>query len=263
MSNPELFIGSQLPSHYRTYYPLFITFMEKYYEWLYRNIGFNSQEIELLKAEQVWLKTNIDRYITSGELRYSGAGSEDTVIIEMSNQKSGEAFVDYIIPQYFLERTFKFFEENEDELFVTADDYELETPEIDQRIIDLWLYKMGFPTIAQNNFHGNYDQFLLIKCLKYIYSIKGTSKSVQLFFNIFFNEVIADTDILYPKFDIAIIDDTCIADGKYWIRDDDYYNEYSYVVKVQNDPSYYKDIMDSIYYPYIHASGFKLFLVQK
>lgn len=225
MSNPELMISNQVPSHYRTYYPLFITFMEKYYEWLYRNIGFNSQELALLKQEQVWLQTNIDRYISSGELRYSGAGTEDEVLIEMSGQKSGEAFLDYIIPQYFLERTFNFFTENEDELFVTADGYGLEAPVMDQRIIDLWLYKMGFPTISQNNFHGNYDQFLLIKCLKYIYSIKGTYKSVQLFFSIFFNETLEDTDIYYPKFDIAIIDDTFVADGKYSVRDDNYYNE--------------------------------------
>jgi len=259
MSNPSLFIESQVPSYYLDDYPKFVAFMKAYYDWLYRIGGFTADEYSYLIKEQLWLQTDIEKYVLQGGLQYAGTSTQDEVLVEMSNALQGEAYIDRLIPQFFLERTFDLFQDSEEEIFLTAEGSSFESPYIDHDIVNMWFYKLGFPTIAHHNLHGTYDQFSLIRALKYIYAIKGTAKSIQLFFNIFFNETVT---VSYTKSDIAIIDGNWIPDEFGVIRDDHYYNEYSYVVTVNNDPDTYTTVINNVYNHLIHPAGFNMFLEQ-
>lgn len=259
MSNIKYFIPKQFPERYLEDYPKFVSFMKAYYEWVYRQDGYTKAEYDYLITEQLWLQTDIEKYVLQGGLQFAGTSTQDDVLIDMSHSLQSGAYVDHLIPQYFLERTFDLFEDSEDEIFITADGNSFEAPVIDQNIINLWFYKLGFPQVAHNNLNGTYDQFSLIRSLKWIYSIKGTAQSIQLFFNIFFNETVT---VSYPKSEIAIIDDNWIPDVYGNVRDDNYYNEYSYVITVANPVSTYTETIDAIYNHLIHPAGFTMFLEQ-
>jgi len=256
---PDIVIHSQLPVRIQEKYPQFVTFLEKYYQWMYREAGFNQAEIDYVTNQQIWLATDVAKYLETGAIQYSGTATTNEALVEMSNQKHSGNWLDNAIPSYFLERQFDKFTDVDDVIFQTADGYDLEAPKYDPNYIQLWLARLGYDTDYITRINSTFDQILLIKNLKLIYSIKGTFSSIQLFFNMYFNETVT---LYNPKFDIAAIDNNFVLDGSNSIRDDNYYNEYSYVVYVQNDPSVYTEQINNIYMKYIHPAGFKMFLLQ-
>lgn len=282
-------IKTQLPTHYSELYQRFIQFLEKYYEFLHRNVGMCKEEVDIIKSEKInWIKTNIDN-IVNGENPYLNFDSGDEGIdflhslIELHNYKGPGFDADKFTERYLLERNFESLLTDEDEYFETSDGYLFETCDKDERFLKSWFNKLSFPFIndeyevldseisgyndyiqktlgSRYNFNMNIvDKILLIRMLKHIHSIKGTKKSIELFFSIFFGENII---VYYPKFDIASLDFNFNLDGKETLRDDVIYQEYSYVIYTEQDPSYYEDVFNSIYLKYLHPSGFNVSLLQ-
>lgn len=264
MSDIGSTIKGQMPENYAENYPRFVAFLEAYYNWLSRREGFSEAEIEVIAAEKNWLTTNIEKYMMDNRHRFSGLTDEatfDYALIEESNILLPEAALDRFVSGFLLERTFDFMQTNDDYQIQTADGYTLDAPYFDQDILTDWFYKLGLGDYTVNRRDVSFnDDVLLIRLLKHIHAIKGTHKSIELFFNIYFNEQV---EIYLPKENIAAIDDNFILDGVNTIRDDYYYNEFSYVIRVKDDPAKYQELIDKVYLKYFHPAGFKMFLEQK
>lgn len=251
-------IANVLPKHYGQYYPRFITFLEKYYAWLYRNSGLSDSEIDDLRNDTSWLQKDIDKFISTGEIRYFDDTQDvlDARVEELDNTANPGYIASSIIDKFMLEDDFNSYNYGVVPVDGANDPlFELET--IDNQILDGWFNSMGFDRIKRKkvNDASNIDQILLLSLLKHIYAIKGTETSIRLFFNLFFDE---DVVIYQPKHDIALIDDNWILEDAQIIRDDERYQEFSYVIVVSQDVSAYSDIFTNIYLKLIHPIGFRV-----
>jgi hypothetical protein len=95
--------------------------------------------------------------------------------------------------------------------------------------------------------------------MKHIYSIKGTEASMKIFFRLYFDE---EVTIHQPKSMIAVVDDNWVLDGIQVLRDDELYQEFSYVIIVSKDLEFYRDIFKLIYMKMVHPSGFRVALIK-
>jgi hypothetical protein len=132
---------------------------------------------------------------------------------------------------------------------------------VESNILDGWFNSMGFDRIKRSKIltPNALDQVLFLSLLKHIYAIKGTEQSIKLFFDLYFNEQVS---VFYPKPLIGVIDDNMIVDGIQLIRDDQEYQEYSYIINVSQPPAYYDEIFQTIYKKLIHPAGFRVALKQ-
>lgn len=258
-------ISDLVPAHYREYAPRFITFLEKYYEWLYRTSGLTEAEVNDLRADTSWLEKDIDRFITTGQLRYFDPVAEPTivedVIIDLSNTNNAGIQSNKFGDNFTMEDDFNGYATVDGSEIVDSNDSTVELSTVENTILDSWFNSMGFDRIKRSRLKAlnNIDQVLMLSLLKHIYAIKGTEASIKLFFDLFFEEQIT---IYQPKQDVAVIDENFLLDDIVVLRDDERYQEYSYVIVVQGDVVDYKEIFNSIYLTSIHPSGFRVELVK-
>lgn len=259
MANPSERIESQLPKHYKEYYPRFIKFIQCYYDWLHRGSGLSASEVDALKADTSWLKTNIDSFIETGSLKNIENSDVETAIIQMGLVQAPGNEVDMMVPYHMLDNISDEFITADGEYYATSAGENINSNDYSDDEIDSWLDTLGYSFTTDITNLNPVDRLLLVRLLKHIYNIKGTEKSIELFFSMYFGETV---QVYYPKNDIAVIDDNFVLDDLKYIRDDDYYNEYSYVIKVQQDPSVYQDLFNKVYLKHIHPAGFKVFLIK-
>jgi hypothetical protein len=259
-------IKDLLPAHYSQYYPRLIKFLEKYYDWLYRTSGLSELEVQDLKNDTSWLVQDLDKFIATGKLRYMDQVTDpnvlDTAIIDINGTEAAGVQAAMLPDNYNLEDNFNGFVTADDMVFNDVNNNDMELTTVEDNILDGWFNSMGFDRIQRNRLYATtnaVDQVLMLSLLKHIYAIKGTETSIKLFFDLYFNEQVT---IFYPKPLIGVIDDNMIIDGIQVIRDDELYQEYSYVINVANDPASYQDIFDTIYKKLIHPSGFRVELRQ-
>lgn len=258
-------IADLVPAHYREYAPRFITFLEKYYEWLYRTSGLSQSEVTDLKNDTSWLEQDIDRFIATGKLRYldpaASASLVDDAIIDLNSTENPGIHADKLPDDFTMENNFNGYTTTEGDAFTDNNDTAVELSTVENTILDGWFNSMGFDRIKRSRLKAlnNIDQVLMLSLLKHIYSIKGTEASIKLFFNLFFGE---DVVVYKPKLDISVIDENWALDSTQVLRDDELFQEYSYVIVVLDDPQTYLDIMQTIYLKTIHPSGFRVALTQ-
>jgi hypothetical protein len=258
MSNPTTRIEDQLPYHYRAEYPMFITFLQKYYEWMYRR-NLSQAEVDALRADTSWMTTDIEKYIATGQTKYIGT-SVDTAIAELNDVPSPGYAADILSNSIALNITSDGFMDIGDEEFIDNNNTQLDALGIDRDIIRRKFLSMGYDIVEVGKYSLTpIDQVLMLSLLKHLYAIKGTEQSVKIFFTLFFG---VDVSVFYPKINIAVIDDHFVLDGTDVIRDDYYFNEFSYVIKVSDTiTSRYLDIFNNIYLKQVHPAGFDAFLV--
>jgi hypothetical protein len=254
-------IADLVPAHYREYAPRFITFLEKYYEWLYRASGLTENEIEDLRNDTSWLEKDIDRFISTGKLRYFDQEALPTIvedaIIDINNTANPGIQSSKMPDSFTMEDDFNGYHTSDGSEITDANDITVELSTVENQILDSWFNSMGFDRIKRSRIEAlnNIDQVLMLSLLKHIYAIKGTEASIKLFFNLFFDEQIT---IYQPKQDIAVIDDNWIIDNIQVIRDDELYQEYSYVILVNGEVEDYQAIFEGIYLKVVHPSGFRV-----
>lgn len=255
-------VKGQLPEHYQEYYPRLIHFLDLYYSWLYRNGGYTEQQIDALKEDPNAIVTDVQRFIDEGRLQDINAG--DSVenlpaICEIATTPSAGTEAKHIARDVLLERTFDYFEGSDEEVFETADGELLDAPHRNENVLQSWFKRLGYQFVREQTQIGSLDALLLARLLKHIHNIKGTEQSIKIFFRMFFDE---EVTVFLPKFSICTIDDNFIPDSLNVLRDDDMYQEFSYVIYTQQDPSVYQDLYQSLYLRLVHPAGFKPFLVQ-
>lgn len=269
MSNFADQVRDHLPAHYQTEYPKFVQFLEKYYEWFYRQEGISAGEKAILLEKRDWLKQNIDLFINEGQIRdlASTEAEVEQAIQAISEQKGPGAVSKDFIPDTTLERKFVYFTTSDGEMFTTKDDAVLQTKDLRSDVARMWANHQGFLLPSSGSEIGRMDEILFVRMIKHLNLVKGTQKAAELFFSVFFDENISENNggngaFHKPKFDIFVIDDltSLIDDSKSVIRDDEYYNEFAYVIKVKRDPEFYKLAFEQVYLKYLHPAGFKVFL---
>lgn len=254
-------IADLVPAHYRDYAPRFITFLEKYYEWLYRASGLTEGEVEDLRNDTSWLEKDIDRFIATGKLKYFDKDAlpavVDDAIIDLANTTSPGNNSNQLPDNFTMENDFNGYATSDGSEITDANDITVELSTVENQILDSWFNSMGFDRIKRSRLKAlnNIDQVLMLSLLKHIYAIKGTEASIKLFFSLFFDEQVT---IYRPKADIAVIDENWVLDNIQVIRDDELYQEYSYVILVNGEIEDYQAIFDSIYLKVIHPSGFRV-----
>ena len=258
MSNPRQRIIDQVPQHYIEEFPTFILFLQKYYDWMYRS-NLSEAEIAALQENTSWISTDIPQYIATGQSKYIAGSDVNTAIVELNAIPSPGRASDILPNAITLNITHDGFGATGNTEFIDTNNSQLSTLNIDTNIIRRKFANLGYEMIEVGEYSLNpIDQVLMLSLLKQLYSIKGTAQSVSIFFNLFFG---VDVQMIYPKLNIAVIDDHCVLDGTDVMRDDNYYDEFTYAITVAEPiTARYLDIFNNIYLKTIHPSGFRCFL---
>lgn len=239
MITGETGVDIVIPSHYVDDYPKFVEFMNAYFKFLYRQRG-GMTEAEL-----------DDLIETKGRL----------LAVEMNNTPAACAATDEMVKGSFLERGFRGFMAKDGGLLTTSDNRSIEASEDRSVYINRWYQDMGFSkesvTPVESNKMSKLDDIRIVKLLKSLFEIRGSQPAMELFFSIFFDSKIT---VEYPREKIAIIDDNFVLDGTSVPRDDNYYSEFSYVIKIDEKKTKNQDLVVDFYKYYFHPSGFKMFI---
>lgn len=265
----------EAPPFYQTEFPLFIEFMDTFFNWMYRQQGFTEQEIkDYLADTDSWV--NPDSNATPLEQ-----------LIDIKKRKTpGTEAKDYLSDK-FLVRTFEDMMALDAEELMDVDGRPLIAMEDKNDSIDDWYSDFGFQRTVDKAFQefGRFipqgstgmktaggddltvfidgtkrrtlDHARWLKLLKHIYRIRGTKKAIELFFWIYFG---CPVSVYYPKEDIGGLDDTFDCDGTTGLRDDYYYDEFTYVIRVPGDVSKFDGVFERVFRQHFHPAGFTVFL---
>ncbi|AVO22992.1 head closure Hc2 [Erwinia phage vB_EamM-Bue1] len=263
-----------VPLYFLEEYPKFIEFMDVFYNWLYNQQGFTAAEIEdYIKNSSDWL----DPFTTDSPLEQ---------LIAIKSQKAPGRQIKNHLEDHYLVRGFeKAFSLDAELLDVDGRPLFGEVDHDTQ--IDNWYDSFGFQRTADKAFQNfarfadkngerfitsNGDNFSVyvadtkrrtldhvrwLKLLKHIYRIRGSKKAIELFFWIYFG---CPIQVKYPKEEIGGLDDNFDLDGTVGMRDDYYYDEYSYVITVPGDVSQFEGVFNKVFREHFHPAGFTVFL---
>lgn len=275
LNDGNLGVKYETPLNYQEDYPIFLEFLDTFFNWMYRQAGFTPGEINnYLNDTSNWL----DPYSDKTPLQQ---------LIEFKVAKTpGRQIKDYLEDKFLVRKFEKAVSLDFDGL-EDADGRPLFSPEDRDEHFDAWYSQLGFQRTADKSFQdfGNFvpkgsdklvtkdnynytvyvegtkrrtlDHTRWLKLLKHVYSIRGTKKSMELFFWIYFG---VPVNIYYPKGDIGGLDDNFDLDGTVGLRDDYYYDEYTYVIRVPGDVTEFEGVFERVYRQHFHPSGFNVFL---
>lgn len=229
-----------LPDAITHSYPLFAKFVQYYFEWKYRNGGYN---------------------ITDGGI--SGLSGD-----ELIHKSSAHQYVNTVrFPRdVLLERHSEFVESSDEYVFVTADEEILCSEGIPDQYISTAISEQGMPTTGYAHNLNKFDGVLFARLLPHINAAKGTVKAAELLFAAAFGEKLSDNIgeggnwVAYPSLLTTAVDYDTDIDGESSLRDDALYNEYSFVINTKHPQSYYEPFFSDVYMRYFHPSGFGCFL---
>lgn len=288
MPNHDIRIAGQLPAHFREQYPQFIEFMKGYYRWLHRSDNVTPEELVSLQEDTSWETVDVDGFIRTGEQALAGQNP----LLDKTQERPPGTEMDLLADDYTMERRFEVFETADGDDFEDGDGRSLESTRLNEKHIDEWFTSFDFVKTTDNlienygrlldarsspyltNDYKNIvlarigsgqryrtlDNIRLLKVLKQIYAIRGTEKAAQMFFSIFFGEPV---DTFNPKDIIMIADESMVLDGANSLRDDEFYNEFSYVILTNRDPAVYDYYFRTIFLKHFHPAGFKVYMQQR
>lgn len=252
-------VSAIAPPAYLDEFPKFVTFMQAYQEYLYREQGISQAEVESIDLHGTWLRNDFDKYNDTGMDVYSGTntpyGRDMSVIGLMGVEGAGSESMN-IMSRYLLESKFRATETIDEEIFETIDGMVFDSDDKVTAPIEMWFSALGLPDAMDSRA----DHEMFVRLLKYVYATKGSMHCTKLFFKLFFGESV---DIIIPKEKLIVLDGIqSELDSDCRMRDDDLWQEYAYIVVVKNDVSEYRDMIDRFYLRYLHPSGFKPFFVK-
>ena len=275
ITNNKPSVKHDVPLYFLEEYPVFIEFMDTFFHWLYNQQGFTEQEIrDYIANAGDW----VNPHTTDSPLQQ---------LIEIKSRKMQGVASTNFLEDHFLERKFEemisldetILDVEGRELFGIYDHNQGINAKYDdmglERITDKPFFEYGefftsdketFSTKEGDDLYVNngtqkrrvLDHIRWLKLLKSIYRIRGTKKSFELFFWLYFG---LPVQIKEPKNDIAGLDGNFDLDGVVGLRDDYYYDEYSYVIQIPvDDLKDYQGVFERIFKKHFHPAGFNVFL---
>lgn len=265
-------VGGLVPAHYKSDYPVFIEFMQGYFEWLHRAPGITQDERDVLLADTEWVSINTQEFIENGAAKYltDGDADIDQAVREFGRIINPGSGVKRLRDDVVMIRAFGGLETSDGEVLVDSNNETIEVPDRDTHHFDEWLRTLSFPLPSDPIVSRRVDRGMFIRLIKHISACRGTQSATHLFFWMFFGEDIAQNNpysndpIWVTRTNIMTIDNINhkIDHADNTMRDDWFYNEFSYVIFVKNQVDHYKDLFEQVYIPYLHAAGFAVFLRQ-
>lgn len=275
LNDGNIGVKYQTPLNYQNEFPLFIEFMDTFFNWLYRQQGFTEEEIQsYLENTTEWLDTHSDKPPLQQ-------------LIDWKLKKTpGREAKDYLSDK-FLVRTFENMMALDAEVLQDSDGRPLIAMEDKNKNIDNWYEDFGFQRTVDKTFQefGRFvpvgsdrlktadgDDFSVyiegtkrrtldhtrwLKLMKHIYRIRGTKKAIELFFWIYFG---CPVKVFYPREEIGGLDDNLECDGATGMRDDYYYDEFTYVIQVPGEVSDFEGVFERVFRQHFHPAGFTVFL---
>ncbi|QGZ15993.1 hypothetical protein Kuja_0020 [Vibrio phage vB_VchM_Kuja] len=227
-----------IPKHYLKEYPIFVEFLQEYFNYLHRvrlltpdlenklrEILTDERDIDLLRN----LKNEVD---TLRDQRNFTNKPEKNIVVKL---KDGRILATND------GRMVAFQENNKIEINAINSDRDFETE---------------FDSIRKGVY--GIDQKRFIRIFKDLKSIAGSQQIIKLFFSWLYD---GEINVYYPKIDIAKLDDNAVLDGRQKLRDDVFYSEFSYQVQ-----AYGRQLVPvvepyhEIYKKHFHPAGFSLFI---
>lgn len=275
LNNGHNGVKYETPLFYQNEFPVFIEFMDTFFNWLYRQQGFTEEEILAYLADTGgWVNPNTDQ-------------SPIEQLIDIKKRKTPGAEAKDFLEDKFLTRTFENMMALDFEDLLDVDGRPLISMEDKNERIDDWYADFGFQRTVDKSFlefvkfvpvgsdslvtsdgdtlsvyvegteRRTLDHVRWLKLLKHIYRIRGTKKAIELFFWIYFG---CPVSVYYPKEAIGGLDDNFECDGATGMRDDYYYDEFTYVIRVPGNVSDFEGVFDRVFRQHFHPAGFTVFL---
>lgn len=270
-----------VPDRFIENYPKFIEFLKSYYEWMYRRrYTQNKIEQDLIIDQESTRSADIDKFIKTKDDKFMPISSVDNLeerVNGVRNTPQSGTLSEEMMDRYILNQDFFRFDAR-DQDFISNDGLLFEAADDREDDAYSWFDTYGFINLKDTVFKNalissltgtgvdpdeilatalrqqKLDILLFVKLLKHLYEIKGTHQSLKLFFGMIFD---IDIEIVLPKEDIVIIDGDPSIDLAKFIRDDEYYDEFTVVIKAPNAPQPFIEIFNSIYEKYFGAAGFR------
>lgn len=242
-------VSKHLPLHFKEMYPKFVAFVELYYDFM------NSSDVmnevfrgRVQSGDTGLIRDDSDLFIATLDERLSGIRQEQGDI-EVSDWRAPSWWTDNMMSILNMERIPESLFVSNDEVLTTKEGEVFETNFVFKRAVENWMKDSGFPEASV--FGG--DVILTSRILRSLYQLKGTTKALELFFNVFYGE---NVNIINPNNLIACIDDNFALDSNVQIKDDLSFSEYSIIVQTLHDKEYYEPLFTDVYLKMFHPAGF-------
>jgi len=245
----HLRVGKHLPLHFKEMYPKLVAFIETYYEFM-NDSGFMNSVIRsrIQNGETELVRDDAEAFVATLDERLSGL-DQQTADIHVSDWRAPNWWSANMMSILNMERIPESFLTSEQNIFKTSDGETYQSNFVHKKTIENWMKDAGFPEASA--FGG--DAILTSRILRSLYQLKGTSKALELFFNVFYGEQVT---IINPNKLIACIDDNFILDSNVQIKDDLLFSEYSIIVQSEHPREYYEPLYTDVYLKMFHPAGF-------
>lgn len=242
-------VGKHLPLHFKEMYPKFVAFIELYYDFMNSSDVMNEVFRGRIQAgETNLIRDDSDLFIATLDERLSGIRQEQGDI-EVSDWRAPSWWTENMMSILNMERIPESLFVSNDEVLTTRDGEVFQSNFVFKRTVEDWMKDSGFPEASV--FGG--DIILTSRILRSLYQLKGTSKALELFFNVFYGE---NVNVINPNNLIACIDDNFVLDSNVQIKDDLSFSEFSIIVQTEREKDYYEPLFTDVYLKMFHPAGF-------
>lgn len=239
------------PSHFTKYYPKLVEFFEVYVDSLYSD-EVSSEQLTLMWNDESWWDKKDVVFESVDQRTY--AKVEDLLEFKRTLGVSSRAVS--LIEDKSLEKQWFALETLDGFVFEPSNLEQFQLREDNYFHIQAWLQSKGlFELVDTKNsqFQGDLELFLRIS--RNLFKMRGTMECARAFFMSMYG---GRTVIEFPRDKISTLDDNFILDGNNVLRDDVFYDEFTYVVNLIG--SNYSKIGDKyveMYLRVFHAAGFR------
>lgn len=213
--------GEILPSHFSNSYPLLVEFLELYSSFLY-NENMTPYEVQAFLDDESWWDRRDEVFSTPEERffykivdlqktrRFFGLERNNVELIERKSLFGG---VDNIQTLDGL-------------MLVSSDGREIRASVKQEAHLQSWLNDKG---LAIEDAPNTFDTASFIKLARHIFKIRGSLECARIFFEAMYG---GRVETHLPRVEISALDDNMVLDGKNFLRDDVYYDEFTYVINL-------------------------------
>lgn len=214
--------SSVLPRHFTNSYPDLVEFLEAYVDTLYKRMLRPDQVQALMNNEDWWDKK--DQYFSTEDERLY---NKVMALIEYRRRIGFQQDSVQLIERKSLERNFLCLNTLDNFVIETSDDRNIEVHEDNQYQMAAWLNDKGLTEIQPTTL--GVDVPKIIKLARHLFKIRGSTFCAKLFFEALYGGTVY---IELPREQMAKLDDNMVLDGTQKLRDDYYYDEFTYVINL-------------------------------
>lgn len=216
--------GDILPSHFSKSYSSLVEFLELYSSFLY-DTAISPTELQGFLEDESWWDRRDDLFSSSEERTFFKIKDlqkiRDVIGFE---QKSVE-----LTEQKSLINGVTRIQSLDGLLIGDSDSRIVETDAYAEAHLYSWLSDKGLTPVDSEVRVSSFDVPSFIKLARHIFKIRGSMECARVFFEAMYGGAVF---VYLPREDISSLDSNMVLDGKNFLRDDSYYDEFTYVINL-------------------------------